>query len=346
MKPAMKSETFRQKIRLNAYNFLWAAAFLVMVALAFRWFIGQNVIGIVERRVHYLGPQEPGRIATLTVEVGDRVRKDQVLAMLDLSDQTEGLSAVEMQRLRLQLENESADLMDRIATLESSEVQLATLNSQIERFQNAEKAGLGSSRDLLSLILQRDGLEAYMRIQRGERERLSREAAGLRKAIQRLKSAALDNRSGSVLMEHLAHAEGLQSEWVLLESQIRMRSLVSPVDGVVTDINARPGDVVEDFDSLITVEEKRPAYMTVYLPEKTSIRTDSGTSVRISSQRGRKYDTRGTVIFVAPAISRAPERLSFRGQLFWARKVRVALDSSHALLPGEVVTVRFSPEGR
>jgi multidrug resistance efflux pump len=345
MKPAMKSESFRQKLRLNAYNLLWLAALLVVIALAFRWFVGQNVIGIVERRAHYLGPQEPGRIAILTVEVGDRVRKDQLLAMLDLSDLTEGLSALEIQRLRLQLENEAADLMDRIATLESSEIQLATLNSQIERFQNAEKAGLGSSRDLHSLILQRDGLEAYMRIQRGERERLSMEAAGLRRAIQRLKSAALDSLSGSVLMEHLAHAQGLKNERVLLESQIRLRSLISPCDGMVTDINARPGDVVEDFDSLITVEERIPGMMTVYLPEKTTIHPDSGTSVRISSPRGRKYDTNGTVIFVHPGISRAPERLSFRGQLFWARKVRVALDSSHALLPGEVVTVHFSPEG-
>ncbi len=345
MRPAVNSGKIRLQLRRHAYNLLWLAALLAVAGLAFRWFVGRNVIGIVERRAHYLGPQEPGRIAALMVEVGDSVRKDQVIAVLDVSDLTEGLPAVEMQRLRFQLENEAADLMDRVATLESSEVQLATLNSQIERFQNAEKAGLGSSRDLHGLILQRDGLEAYMRIQHGEKERLSREASGLRRAVQMLKPAALDSLSGSVPGKRPAHPEESRRGRLLLESQIRMRSLVSPIDGVVTDINARPGDVVEDFDSLITVEERRPAYMTVYLPEKTSIRPDSGVSVRISSQRGRKYDSRGTVIFTAPGISRAPERLSFRGQLFWARKVRVALDSSHALLPGEVVNVHISPEG-
>ncbi len=337
MKPAVNSGTLRR----HAYNLLWLAALLALAGLAFRWFVGRNVIGIVERRAHYLGPQEPGRIAALMVEVGDPVRRNQVLAMLDVSDLIEGHPAVEMQRLRFQLENEAADLMDRIAALESSAAQLATLNSQIERFRDAEKAGLGSSRDLHSLILQRDGLEAYMRIQRGERERLSKEAAGLRRAVQQLKSADPDSVPGIALA---GRAGAFGSVRILLESQIRMRSLVSPIDGVVTDINARPGDVVEDFDSLITVEERRPVYMTVYLPEKTSIRTDSGMSVRITSQRGRKYDTRGTVIFTAPGISRAPERLSFRGQLFWARKVRVALDSSHALLPGEVVNVHLSPE--
>jgi multidrug resistance efflux pump len=345
MKTAMKSETFRQKLRLNAYNFLWAAALLVVAGLAFRWFVGQNVIGIVERRAHYLGPQEPGRIAELTVEVGDRVRKDQVLAMLDVSDLIDGHSAVEMQRLRLQLENEAADLMDRIATLESRAAQLATLNGQIERYRNAEKAGLGSSRDLNDLVLQRDGLEAYMRLQAGEKARLSKDAAVLNSAIKQLKAGNEANRPGSALTGQSAHSEEIGRGNALIASRIRMRSLVSPCDGVVTDINARPGDVVEEFDSLITVEERIPGMMTVYLPEKTTIHPDSGTSVRISSPRGRKYDTNGTVIFVHPGISRAPGRLSFRGQLFWARKVRVALDSSHALLPGEVVTVHFSPEG-
>ncbi|MBN2201328.1 efflux RND transporter periplasmic adaptor subunit [bacterium] len=341
--------TFRMiggRFRRHSYSLLWGAALLAVLALAFRWFVGQNVIGIVERRAHYLGPQEPGRIAALMVEVGDPVRRDQVLATLDVSDLIEGHSAAEMQRLRLQLENELADLMDRVSGLESREAQLATLNGQIERFRSAEQAGLGTIRDLHDLILQRDGLEAYLRNQRGESERLSRQAAGLRGEIQRLRSADMDSLSGIVPLRRSARAGGLAAGRALMESRIRMRSLVSPCDGVVTDINARPGDVVEDFDSLITVEERRPVYMTVYLPEKTSIRPDSGMSVRITSQRGRNYDTQGTVIFAAPGISRAPERLSFRGQLFWARKVRVALDSSHALLPGEVVSVHLSPEDR
>lgn len=345
MKPAGNSGAFGRALRHHAYTLLWLAALLAVAGLAFRWFVGRNVIGIVERRAHYLGPQEPGRIAALMVEVGDPVRRDQVLAMLDVSDLSEGLPAVEMQRLRAQLENDAADLMDRVATIESMKAQLATLNGQIERIRNAEQAGLGSSRDLNGLILQRDGLEAYLAAQAGEMERISRETAALRRAVQRLKSADPDSLPGSVPVRNPARANDLKRGRILLESQIRMRSLVSPIDGVVTDINARPGDVVEDFDSLITVEERRPAFMTVYLPEKTSIRPDSGMSVRISSQRGRKYDTRGTVIFTAPGISRAPERLSFRGQLFWARKVRVALDSSHALLPGEVVNVHISPEG-
>jgi multidrug resistance efflux pump len=345
MKPAVKSETVRQKLRRNAYNLLWAAAFLVVVVLALRWFIAMNVIGIVERRVHYLGPQEPGRIATVMVEVGDRVRKDQVLAMLDVSDLIDGFPAVEMQRIRLQLENEAAELADRIATLESSEAQLATLNGQIERFRNAEKAGLGSSRDLNDLILQRDGLEAYMHRQAGEKERLSKDAAGLRSAIQRLKAGNPDRMPDPSLGERPERVEETGRGSAIVESRIRMRSIVSPCDGVVTDINARLGDVIEEFDTTITVEEKGPGFMTVYLPEKTSIQPDSGMSVRISSQRGRKYNTTGTVVFVAPGISRAPERLSFRGQVFWARKVRVALDSGSALLPGEVVTVHISPEG-
>jgi multidrug resistance efflux pump len=361
----MKIKGFRQTHRFNNYALLWAAALVTVIFLYFQWFVDKNYIGIVEKKSHFLGPQEPGKIETLLVDVGDPVRKDQVLAVLDVSDLTaflgnlqneftktqslgraqESRSAVEVQRLRLQVENEASDLLERISLIESKSAELAGLKAQIDRLENAEKAGLGTSRDLPGLVIQRDALEAYLSRQRSELDRLSEYAKDLRNARRRLAKAGLDSMTQSLLMEQMEHAEELRREIVIAENRIRLRTLVSPCDGVVTDLNARPGDVVQDFDSVLTVEERSPVYMTVYLPEKTILRPESGMRAKIFSSRGRKYNTMGTVVFVHPGISRAPERLSFRGQLFWARKVRVTLDSSHALLPGEVVNVRLEKNG-
>jgi len=63
--------------------------------------------------------------------------------------------------------------------------------------------------------------------------------------------------------------------------------------------------------------------------------------VSICSSRDRKFNTTGAVTFVHPGFTRAANRLSFRGEIFWARKIRVALPEDHKLLPGEVVSVRI-----
>jgi multidrug efflux pump subunit AcrA (membrane-fusion protein) len=363
---SMKIKGFRQSQRFNHYTLLWAAALVTVIYLYFHWFVTMNYIGIVEKKSHFLGPQEPGRVETLLVKEGDPVRKDQMLAMLDVSDLTaflsnlqdeiakgkaldralEGRSAIEVQRLRLQVENEASDLLERISLIESKAAELAGLNAQIKRLEDAEKAGLGTSRDLSGFVLQRDALEAYLRLQRRELTRLSETSNDIRNARRRLAKAGLDSMTQSLLAEQMEHAEELRREIVVTENRIRLRTLVSPCDGVVTDINAWPGDLVRDFNTAITIEGDQPEFMNVYLPEKTTLRPEYGMRAKIFSARGRKYNTAGTVTFVHPDISRAPERLSFRGQVFWARKVLVTLDSSHALLPGEVVNVRLEKNVR
>ena len=362
----MKLLKFRQTHRFNKYTFLWAAALGIAVYLSFQWFVDKNYIGIVERKSHALGPQEPGIIRTMLVKEGDSVRKDQVLAVLDVSDlsaflgnlqkefaKIQGLetaqksrSAVEVQRLKLQAENEASDLLERISLIESKSSELAALNAQIDRFVNADKAGLGTSRDLPDWMIRRDALEAFLSRQRNEMARLSEQAKDIQRSNNRLTDANLDSMTQSLLTEQMKHAEELQRDIVVTEEHIRRRTLVSPCDGVVTDLNAGPGDAVKDFDSVILIEEKNPRYLTVYLPEKTSIRPVPGMKANIYSSRGRKYNTSGTVSFVHPGISRATERISFRGHVFWARKVQVELDSTHALLPGEVVNVRIEKQTR
>jgi multidrug resistance efflux pump len=357
----MKFKGFKQTYRFNYYIILLGIALLLLLYLRSAWIVNKNYIGIVERKSHFLGPQEPGRIKTLFVEEGDEVKKDQVLAVLDVSDLVTNLKHLQnefgriqnlgkaqkdqasytIQRLKLQMENEASDLIERISLIESKNAELSGLNAEIERLENAEKAGLGYSRDLSALIIQRDAVESYLRQQREELGRLSKSMEGIRRSRRMLQQADLDSMTKSLLMEQMEHAEELRREIVITENRIRLRTLVSPCDGFVTNLNARQGDVVQDFDSVITVEETRPKYMTVYIPEKAALKPEPGMKASIYSSRDRKFNTTGTVTFVHPGFTRAANRLSFRGEIFWARKIRVALPEDHALLPGEVVSVRM-----
>ncbi|MBN1780329.1 HlyD family efflux transporter periplasmic adaptor subunit [bacterium] len=358
----MQIPKFRQSQTFNWYTISWLIALIVTVILFYHVKIGMKYIGIVEKKAHTLGPQEPGTIQTLFVQVGDSVKKNQVLAVLDMSDLKISLgylqqefslirrlnqsqkdyNVIALERLRMQAENEFADLIGRVSLIESQIAELNGLNREIERLENAEQAGLGYNRDLPDLVIRRDALESYLSEQRSELSQLTRKLDRIRKSRKKFEQADVDSITGSLLLEQLEYPEAIRREIVFMEHRMQMRTIYSPCDGVITDILAYPGDVVQDFDSLIVVEEIRPRYLTVYLPEKARLIPEAGMEARIFSPRKRAFNTTGTVTFVHPGLVQTNGRLSFRGQIFWARKVRMELAGDHELLPGELVKVRIS----
>lgn len=362
----MKRKFFRQTHNFNWYIILWLAALATVFYLTQNWFINKKFIGIVERRSHPLGVQEPGRINQLLVNIGDEVKKDQILAILDISDLKTTLDqlqqeltsfqrlqraqrdrySIQVQRMALQLENEAADLVERLSLIRSKSTELAGLNAEIERLQQAEQAGLGHSRDLADLVLQRDALATYLSELNKELAFQTQKLERTRKSRQMLNAADIDSMAESLLWEQMEYAESLRRLVAETEHRINLRSIIAPCDGYVTEILARPGDVVDAFLPIVTVEEARPTYLDVFIPEQSNLTLQAGMKAEIYSSRSRKYNTTGVVTFIHPEFTRASERLSFRGQIFWARKVRVELPQDHQLLPGEVVNVRILKNGK
>ncbi|MEE4312731.1 MAG: biotin/lipoyl-binding protein [candidate division KSB1 bacterium] len=352
---------FRQTYHLNWYILLWIIALGIILYLFRNWHIDKQFIGIVERNSHQLGAQEAGKIQTMLGKVGDQVKKGQVLAMLDISDLTTHLDqsrneltrlqetanarrelySITAQRILLQLDNEASDLMDRLSMIESKSTELAGLNAEIERLVNAEKAGLGYSRDLSALILQRDALASYLREQSKDLVSQKEKLAKTRRSRQMLESADVDSISKSLLLEQMEYTESLRRDVAATEHRIGMRTILAPCDGYITEIFALPGDIVDAFGPVLVVEELKPRFLDVYIPESSKLHPVTGMQVHIYSSRDRSYNTTGEVTFVHPGFAQASERLSFRGQLFWARKVRVELPADHQLIPGEVVHTRL-----
>jgi len=361
----MKKNKFRQTRKINWYVLLWAASILLAVYLFHTWQVEKNLLGIVERRTHFVGAQESGRVQTLLVQPGDKVSKNQLLAVLymsDLKSNLENLRAelgrlqkmenarrnaytMQVERERLRLDNEVSDLLERMARIESKSAELAGVNALIQRLQSAQDAGLGYNRDLAELNIQRDALVAYLNELRRELPNQPAKSEIFSESKHTGKNINTDDMTEAMLTEGMKHTEELRREIVETEYRINLRTLVSPCDGYVTQVLAGSGDMVKAFDSIMTVEETHPSRLTVYIPEHSTLQPQIGNPVRIYSSRSKKFATTGTVSFIHPGYTRAEDRISFRGQVFWARKVQVDLNSDHHLVPGEVVTVRLGNIG-
>ncbi len=346
---------------INWYSLLWALAVLVVIYLFSTWHIDKQFIGIVERKSHQIGTQEPGKIQSMAVEVGEEVRKDQLLSMLDISDLTTQLGylkkeltnlqkmaearrdmySITARRVLLEMDNEAAELVDRLSMIEAKSTELTGLNAEIKRLQEAEEAGLGYSRDLSALIIERDALASYLREQSKDQNSHRIKLETTRKSRELLETTDIDSISKSLLLEQLDYQESLLREVAATEHRITLRTILSPCDGYITEITALPGNIVGSFDPVIIVEENITNFLDVYIPESSDIELKMDMDVRIFSSRGKIYNTTGKITFIHPGFSQASDRVSFRGQVFWARKVRVLLSNDHQLIPGEVVNVRL-----
>jgi multidrug resistance efflux pump len=156
-----------------------------------------------------------------------------------------------------------------------------------------------------------------------------------------LETADMDSITKSLLVEQMEYRESLHREVAATEHRITLRTILAPCDGYITEIFALPGDIISAFEPVIIVEELKPRFLDVYIPESSDLLPESGMHVEIYSSRNNGYDTTGIITFVHPGFAQASERVSFRGQVFWARKVRVELPEDHQLIPGEVVNVRL-----
>ncbi len=352
---------FRQSNYFNWYTVLWISALVVIFYLFRNWYIDKKFIGIVERKSHQIGAQESGKIQTMLINVGEQVRKDQVLAMLDISDLTTHLNqlkkelaniqemanaqrdlySITAQRVILQLDNEASDLIERLSQIEAKSTELSGLNAEIERLKDAEQAGLGYSSDLATLILRRDALASYLREQSKDLDFQKAKLEKIKQARKMLAITNVDSISKSLLIERMDYMESLQREVAATEHRISLRTILASCDGYITEIFAHPGDIVSAFAPVLVIEELKPRFLDVYFPESSNLQPEPGMHVEIFSSRNKAFNTTGTITFVHPGFAQASERVSFQGQIFWARKARVELPTDHQLIPGEVVKVRL-----
>ncbi len=356
----MKIIKFKQTLNFNYYTIVFIISLFIIFFLYRKWHIDKRFLGVVEKKSHFVGAQEPGKMYNELINIGDKVKKDQVLAILDMSDLKTTLNQLksELNKIRslegsqheqfsiiayktaLQLENEASDIINNLSEIEAKSTELVGLNVEIKRLKNAEEAGLGHSRNMSELILQRDALAAYLKEQSKDFDNQKQQLEKTKESRKLLKDVNLDSLTNSMLTEQIQYTESLQRQISEIKHRLKLRTISSPCDGYVTEIFSYRGDIVEEFVPILKVEELTPRFVDIYIPETSSVLPVIGAKVDIFSSRKREFDTQGTITFIHPGISQASNRLFFRGQIIWARKIRVKLPENHFLIPGEVITSR------
>jgi len=231
-----------------------------------------------------LGSVVVGRVTRVAVEKGDRVKAGQVLVLLDDAEARAALaqarSAVAQAAARLeQVEVVSAQVTSQ--AVRQAELRLEQAEVKLTRNRTLAEAGSVSRSDL------DDALQA-------------RDLAASQLATARIQaSAAAGGADRRAVLAALEQARGAEQAAAARLDQLQIRS---PSDGVVTERDAEPGDVVQPGRTLLVVARDGPTQLSVLPDEKNLAFLAIGQAATASVDAFPDTIFPARVAYIAPAV--------------------------------------------
>lgn len=230
-------------------------------------------IGTIEARYSYkIGPTTPGRIYSINVQVGDRVRAGQMLGGMDPVDFDERITAQ-----NAELKRAEAGILTAEARIREATARRQYAEAQSHRYEQLLTARSVSDEEV-------------------ENKRQEFHVA----------AASLDTAQASVEMARQELGRARANLEVLIQQKANLR-LIAPADGLVTLRNADPGTTIVAGQSVLEVIDPASLWINVRFDQLYAGRLRAGLPARIvlRSREGQTFT--GQVLRVEPVADTVTE---------------------------------------
>lgn len=321
-----------------------AVATVLIVAAGAVWLFGRHgsgsetvtLHGNVDIRQVSLAFEESGRISTLLVDEGDRVRAGQVLATLDTralkiqEQQAQAQLDVQQQTVREQQAGaRPEEVAQSKAQLSSAQAQLQKATEDMSRIQriSASTGGKGVSKQELETA------RSNLRIaQASVKERQA-------SLILMEKGVRSEQREASV-----AQVRATQAQLELLQYRLSQAELHAPVDAIIRARLQEPGDMTNPQKAVYTLALSQPKWVRVWLNESDLGRVKAGISAQITTDSFPDKPVTGKVGFISSVAEFTPKSVQtedLRTNLVF--EVRIVVDDQkNVLRMGQPATVTIN----
>jgi len=313
----------------------WALALLLFACSEPRA-VEPELQGVVELDERPLGFELGGRIARMEVQRGQPVRKQQILASLDdgLEKPGQQARAAEARSARAQLDliksgARREDVSAAAAQIRAARAIESSLAEALQRARTLVAAGSAPKAQI-------DDLEGQLGRARGEREALE----------QRHKLLLAGARSQEIRAAE-ARLQAAEAALALSDARLLRLDLRAPIDGVVLEVHAEPGQVVGPGTPVITIGDTAHPYVDVFVPQAELRGLKPGVAALIRVD-GEAQPFRAQVEDVARKLEFTPRFLfSPKERPNMVVRVRVRIDDPamrlHAGVPARAVFDRPRP---
>lgn len=300
------------------------------------WVEGQGMLLPEKGSIHNAeAPIGPGQILEIKVQPQDKVRKDDIVAILETPNLTK---QVEVTRAYLADLKKNYDEQNETATKEIAgrKETLEKQNGATQRILASERENLAETEKLLKA--RKELLEKKMTTNQLYHDSLNHyydTKTQIERAQEQLLQNQLDvenfiDRWEERLKTLDAKIKDEQLNLDTLEEKLKLSKYVkSPVDGVVISVSKTVGEIVQEGDDVVNIAKTgEGVHAVIYLAPK------DGKNVKI-----------GQEALVTPANIKKEEYGSIKGKVTYVSSFPVSEQNILAVLQNENLVKEFSKEG-
>lgn len=289
--------------------------------------------GYAEGDLIFVGPDEAGRVTSLAVDEGDRVKPEQPLFEVDS-------------------ELQQADVASAKAGLAQAEAQLANIKAAAQRPEEVAVLEAGERRAAAALDLSRIELDRQKDLVAKKvssqaaldtaQHTFDQNQAALDEARRRIEVAKLTGRDQEIAAAEQA-VDVAKANLAAAQTRLDRRRRAAPVEGSVETVYFRPGELVPAGRPVVSILPPGLIKIRFFVAEPQLPRFRLGTPVNVTCD-GCGKPIPAKVSYIAASAEYTPPviySLDERAKLVFMLEARP--DDPLALRPGQPVTVGLAP---
>ena len=307
-----------------------------------------NAVAYVEAIHSVVAPMALGRIDKLLVRVGQRVVAGEAIASMDERELQAARDKAVLQLAELDAKV-IASTQDEEFQVTRSELWVLKARAD-ERGDRAALAQISARMQRLDDLLDKQMIPAAQaEMTREKQKELSARVETFDQAKGRGQAGLGQTGAGNhdhrravdAHVEPARRAVEVQKAAIRqLDLQIEQLTLRAPIDGVVTTITHRPGEIVAAGSEVLSIVSARPGVLMAELSEGMAARVKLGQGVSVRSKELFSHALHGRVIELAPEVDEMfPRARPSPGIAAWGRRAMVQLDGGGEVLPGQAFSV-------
>jgi HlyD family secretion protein len=291
--------------------------------------------GHVEATEVRLATKIAGRVESLALEEGDVVKQGAELARIETSDQ-------KLQLEQLRAERSQADADYRLRRAGYREEDKAELRAQRDALVADLVAAQKDFDRMQGLFDRGSGTAKSLDDARGRRDQLAARLAAADQSLRRAESGYRPQEIDSAK----AKLDGVDARIAFLERQIADATVLSPLDAMVTEKLAEPGEWLQVGGAIAVLTNLREPWLTVYVGGEDLPRVKLGDPASVVTDDGTKRE--GRITYVSSTAEFTPKNVQTRKEREkLVYKVKIALDNADGLFkPGMPAEARLAAGNR
>ncbi len=353
---------------------VWCLAALTVAFLLGGRVMQREVVGVAEALRYEVSAAAPGRLDRVLVKPLQKVEAGEVVARLageelDAKLKTAGAAVAQLQaelaasrsrfaagesplnesysqalrRFRMDEEQRRLDALSIGVAVETGEVDVERLALELERTERLFAQGLvaEAQRDNARLVHRQARVRLdENRALRAKYDEDRRAAETRRRTFERGRGSAEGVEPALLPLVRAIEVQNAKlDELRVAREQLTLRA---PVAGQVTEVLAHAGQAVVAGESVVTVTESLPAEILAWLPETSRRHPKEKDLVRVTRRADTRRAAESVVTRVGASVQALPQQLWRDPRVpEYGVPVAIAATPALALVPGEVVFVRF-----